>query len=328
MKICIPFNPAEFGGPSIFVKKFGEGLRRRKIDVVNDWAADCDVVLAVISAPPRVLLRAKLRGVPVVQRLDGVFYRAIAGNRAWRLNLPIWLTYRSFSDYIIFQSDYSQRTCERFMGRTRCPSTVIYNGVDLNRFTPQGEAQHLTDGEVLICLLSIVREVELAPLIAAYDRVRARRPQLRLAVIGKLDSIAQGLIEQRPDIVWSGQVPNDQLPAIYRGAALVVSTKLRQNCPNAVLEAMACGLPIACYDSGAHRELIGDEAGVCVPMVDDYGPLPRLEVAPLADAIEQILPQRAAYAQRARQRAEAKFDLEQMTEQYIEVFETVRRPRR
>jgi len=320
MDVCIPYNPGNSGGPSVFAKKFSHALAQRQIQVTYTWSDDCDVLLAIISAHPSILLRAKRHRVPVVQRLDGVYYPAIAGRRWRRLNLPIWITYRFFADRVIFQSQYSQRTCERFMGQPRCPSSVIHNGVDLGLFNPRGEAQELAQEDVILFLLSTIRDSDLLPVIEAYDRLHARRDDLRLAVLGKLAPSAQHRPVSRPDVVWTQHIPNERLPAIYRGAHLMVSAKLRQNCPNAVLESIACGLPVACFDSGAHRELIGDEAGVCVPLTDDYGPLPALDAIALAEASERILQRRGEFAQGARRRAEQRFDLERMTERYLEVF--------
>jgi glycosyltransferase involved in cell wall biosynthesis len=133
----------------------------------------------------------------------------------------------------------------------------------------------------------------------------------------------QTIIAGRPDIIWLGPTAHTALPALYREADLMMSAKLRQNCPNAVLEAMASGLPVACFDSGAHHELIDNEAGICIPLADDYGPLPHLEGATLAEAGQAILQNHRQYASSARKRAEDCFDLNQMARKYREVFERV-----
>jgi len=107
----------------------------------------------------------------------------------------------------------------------------------------------------------------------------------------------------------------------------VLDLKQRELRADVAIEAMACGLPIACYESGAHRELIGDEAGICVPLDDDFGPFPELDSADLARAGSRVLANRAEFASGARRRAEQRFSLDRMVEQYVEVFEEVIRSR-
>ena len=324
MKVCIPFDQRGMGGPTTFARKLGQALRDRGLQVVATCSEDCDVLLAIVSAPLQTLAQARHWGVPVVQRLDGVYYWAVSGWRWPMLNWPIWMTYRFFADRVVFQSEYSQRMCERFLGLPRCPTSIVYNGVDLDLFTPNGEAEKLTEGMVMLCLLATFwRESEILPVVETYDLLRAEWQDVQLVVVGKLVPSITHILKNRSDICWMGRVPHDQLPATYRGADLMLSSKLRSACPNAVIEAMACGLPIACYESGAHRELIGDEAGICVPLDDEYGPFPELDCTALAKAGSRLLANRDEFASGARARAEQRFGLDRMVGHYLEVFEEV-----
>jgi glycosyltransferase involved in cell wall biosynthesis len=324
MKVCVPFRAAASGGPSIFFKRFSQALARHQIEITNTWSNDCDVLLAIMSAPLKALLQARRRGVPVVQRLDGVYYPAVSGRRWWLNNLPIWITYRFFANWVVFQSEYSQRMCERFLGQPHCPTSVIYNGVDLNLFAPDGEGRKPAEGTVFLCLLATFwRQSEILPVIEAFDRLRMQYQDARLVVVGEFVPHVQHIPNSRPDILWMGRLSQHQLPVVYRGADLMLSAKLRAPCPNAVIEAMACGLPIACFESGAHRELVGDEGGICVPLNDNFGPFPYLNGAALADAGSRILQNRSKFASGARWRAEQHFRLDDMVERYLTVFKEV-----
>ena len=328
MKVCIPFTSRAMGGPSTFARKLGQGLVTRHASVVDTCSQDCDVLLAIVSAPLGELLRAKRWGIPTVQRLDGVYYPAVSGWRWWMYDAPIWLTYRFFADRVVFQSEYSRRMCMHFMGAPRCPSSIVYNGVDLEAFSPDGEVYRVAEGTVLLCLLATFwRRSEILPVLDAFDRVRARHDDAHLAVVGKFISSVSHVPESRPDVHWLGQVPHRDLPSLYRGAELMLSSKLRSPCPNAVIEAMASGLPIACYDSGGHRELVGDEGGVCVPLEDSFGPFPTLNAGDLAEAGNRVLESRSEFARGARRRAEQRFGLDQMVDGYLQAFEEAIRTR-
>ena len=61
-----------------------------------------------------------------------------------------------------------------------------------------------------------------------------------------------------------GRYPQRDAPELYRRAHLLLHTKVNDPCPNVVLEALACGVPVVHSASGGTPELVG-EAGVAVP---------------------------------------------------------------
>lgn len=321
MKICLPFRPGASGGPSVFYRKFREGAESLGLTIVDHPSPDCNALLAIIAAHPRTLLLARARRIPILQRLDGVYYPAIVGRRWRHLNLPAWVTYRFFADRVIFQSEYSRRQVIHFFGAARVPHGIVYNGVDTNHFSPQGERADWGYGEVALTLLSTFRrEDELLPVLQAFRLIQSRHTALRLAVVGRIDPALSHLTESYDDVCWLGEVPNRGLPKIYRRASFLLSSKLRAPCPNVVIEAMASGLPVACYDSGSHGELLGDEAGVIAPLADGFGSLPDLDPRGLATAAIDLMQRRDALALGARTRALRLFDLERMVRGYLDAI--------
>jgi len=57
-----------------------------------------------------------------------------------------------------------------------------------------------------------------------------------------------------------GMVPEEALPALYTGARLLIFPSLWEGFGLPVLEAMACGVPVACSDIPALREVAGEAA--------------------------------------------------------------------
>jgi glycosyltransferase involved in cell wall biosynthesis len=91
-------------------------------------------------------------------------------------------------------------------------------------------------------------------------------------------------------------------------------------CPSAVIEAMACGLPVVYPASGGTVELVGGVAGVGVPHPESWE---RDEPPPpeaLAEAVIQVLAARSAYAAAARKRAVERFSLEPWLDRHEELF--------
>lgn len=67
------------------------------------------------------------------------------------------------------------------------------------------------------------------------------------------------------DIRWTGFVPDAELPALYRSAAVFVYPSLYEGFGLPPLEAMACGVPVICSTGGALREMAGKAAVLVEP---------------------------------------------------------------
>jgi len=97
---------------------------------------------------------------------------------------------------------------------------------------------------------------------------------------------------------WLGPVAEEALPALYAGADLFVFPSLYEGFGLPVLEAMACGTPVACAHTPALRELVDDNAALFDP----------LDVEEMAQVIGDLLRDaaaRRALAERGAERATA-----------------------
>ena len=121
----------------------------------------------------------------------------------------------------------------------------------------------------------LVEQKGIDVLLAAWAKVAASLPGWRLALVGD-GPLAEALKEQasklgvEDSVDWVGHV-SDPFP-LLRGAKLFVMTSRFEGTPNALLEAMACGLPAVVSDaSPGPCELIGTDesrAGLIVPVED------------------------------------------------------------
>jgi glycosyltransferase involved in cell wall biosynthesis len=265
-----------------------------------------------------------------VQRLDGInwihrrrrtglrhFIRAETGNVLLR-------TIRNrLSDAVVYQSEFAKSWWKRSYGPAGRPDTVIHNAVDLAVFTPAGSAPPPDDHFKVLLVEGSLQGGYETGLSAAVDLCRRLDSMLtkpvNLAVAGQV-TLEQRLRNDRvhTNIEWLGLVPAEAIPDLDRSAHLLFSADLNPACPNAVIEALACGLPVAAFDTGALRELVGAEAGVVTPYGGDPWMLDPPDVAGLAQAAVTVLGNQPPYRRAARQRAERMFDLDRMAAAYME----------
>jgi O-antigen biosynthesis alpha-1,2-mannosyltransferase len=69
-----------------------------------------------------------------------------------------------------------------------------------------------------------------------------------------------GGVEPPANVVWLGDVPDDELAALYRGARCLVYASLYEGFGIPVAEALACGCPIVTSRGSAMEEIAGNDA--------------------------------------------------------------------
>jgi glycosyltransferase involved in cell wall biosynthesis len=206
------------------------------------------------------------------------------------------------------------------VGEPRGTWEVLYNAVDVDRFTPGLPA---TGPPVALLYGDQTQAYRLELALCTFARVLAAEPQARLLVTGRLVSDPYPLLDElhlREAVSFVGRYAQTAAPEILQRAHVVLHTKVMDPCPSAVIEAMACGVPVVYPASGGTVELVGDEAGIGVAHPEswdrDEPPTPDA----LADAVLRVLGDRERYAEAARRRAVERFALAQWLDRHAELF--------
>jgi glycosyltransferase involved in cell wall biosynthesis len=335
-RICLVPRLQGVGGMVSFQHKLAAGLVRRGVETCYDLADTPYQAVLVIGGTRQLggLWRAHRNGTRIVQRLDGMnwlhrkvktslrhFLRAEYGN--WLLTA----IRRRIAQQIVYQSEFSRRWWERVHGSTSQPNVVIYNGVDLQQYSPDGAHQRPDNCYRLLMVEGSLMggyEAGLAAGIALAEGLNeAGLSQLvELMVAGRVPVELQQTWDQRSKIHihWAGLVANEAIPALDRSAHLLYSADLNPACPNSVIEALACGLPVASFDTGALPELVTPLSGRVVPYGGDPWKLESPDMPALVQGAAQILADQPAYRAGARQRAEEAFGVDPMVDRYLEVL--------
>jgi glycosyltransferase involved in cell wall biosynthesis len=347
-RICLVPRLMGVGGMVSFQGKLAEGLISRGIKVHHDLSEGPFEAVLVIGGTRQLagLWRAKRRGTRLVQRLDGMnwMHQVQPTGIRHRLraeygNLLLAFIRSRFADAVVYQSDFAREWWERVHGRTKTAHTTIHNGVNLDIFNPEGLGERPSDRIRLLLVegslmggyeLGLANALDLAVGIA--ERISSSHSQpnrVELMVAGRIEGDQQAYWDKKlaekdragkVKITWSGVIPHPCIPEIDRSAHLLYSADLNPACPNAVIEAIACGTPVVAFRTGALLEIVTPEAGRIVPYGGDPWQLEKPDVPGLVEGAIEVLEDQRRFRAGARARAEAAFDLERMVDRYIKVL--------
>jgi glycosyltransferase involved in cell wall biosynthesis len=322
-------------GPAGFQRRLAEQLSRRGIGLSYDLAdAPYDAAL-VIGGTRHLggLIAARRRGVPIVQRLNGMNWihrrRRTGLRHALRAelnNLVLQFIRRRVATGLVYQSRFAQAWWERQHGPCAAATSVVLNGVPLAVYTPEGMQAPPPDRvRLLVVEANLTGGYDLG-LTWALDlarRMQGRESKpVELAVAGHVPPALRSTVERQADVrlVWHGVVPPENIPALDRSAHLLFASDVMPACPNSVVEALACGLPVVSFDTGALPELVTEAAGRIVPYGGDAWHLDPPDLEALAAAACELLAAGDGPRRAARARAEAGLSVETMAEGYLQAL--------
>jgi glycosyltransferase involved in cell wall biosynthesis len=143
-----------------------------------------------------------------------------------------------------------------------------------------------------------------------------------LIVVGKISDEHQLRVESksRVSIQWIGSVPRERIPEIMRSAHLFFSADLHPACPNSVIEALACGLPVVAFDTGAVKELVIGDSGRVIPYGSNSWNIEHPDIPALTQSAYDILKNQPHFSRTARSYAESALGLDQMVDAYLKVL--------
>ncbi len=191
---------------------------------------------------------------------------------------------------------------------------VIYNGIDETRFQPvRSRPRGKQPFRILFC--GKLTRKKGADMIVPLAKMLGSDYEIHHVGGGELntDDIGAGRVVAR------GVVPYRKMHELYGSVDALFIPSIREGCPLAVVEAMACGLPVVGNDCSGIPELVkdGDGGFLCeIGQIRQYAEVfERLMDAP------QLCRSMGAFN---RVQVEEKFTLSRMVNQYQCLFESVR----
>jgi glycosyltransferase involved in cell wall biosynthesis len=146
---------------------------------------------------------------------------------------------------VIAVSEFTKRELVDLLGVSEAKIRVVPNAVE-DVFTPDGPA---AAGDYVLAVGTLEPRKNLARIAAAVDG--------ELRVVG---ARGWGGVEPPRDVTWLGDVPDEELAALYRGARCLVYASLYEGFGIPVAEALACGCPVVTSEHSPMAELAPDAA--------------------------------------------------------------------
>jgi len=257
----------ELGPPAVEVRRFGFGGGGRAATLARELAwYPVGLPRAARRAGVDVLhcttYRGPLRGGPpvVVTVHDLAVFRHPEAFPRWtraygRLVVPHMIR---AARRVIAVSEFTGRELVELLRVPEERIRVVPNAVE-EQFRPEGPA---AEGDYVLAVGTLEPRKNLARIGEA-----ARRLGVELRVVG-----ARGwgdVSVNGSGVRWLGELPDDELARLYRGARCVAYTSLYEGFGIPILEAMACGVPVVTSVGGATEEVAGGAAVLVDPLDPD-----------------------------------------------------------
>lgn len=199
---------------------------------------------------------------------------------------------------------------------------VIYNGIEIADFIPKPEARPKEKIIITTGASRITARKGINYLLEAVKKLSPKYPNLYLKAMGdgnekeNLEKMAKELGLER-NVEFIGRIPRENTSPYYQEAGIFVLPSLNEGMSNAMLEALASGLPLIATDTGGTKELVEEgKNGFIVKMKDSQD---------LAEKIEILMKDsdlRKRMGEASRKKAES-MSWKNVAEKYFEIYQRI-----
>jgi len=280
-------------------------------DVVHSWGW----ISTLVAGPP-----CRLLGVPLI---DGsIRSGALKPKHLWLKRIGM-----ACATTVIANS----RAGSEAYGVDPEKARVVYNGFDWLRLASETSLRpaELTNTASPAAPFSVVMTGRMVPakdfkaVIAAARLLQGQEESYRFVLVGHGPQRDE-LIAEAGDLVANGIVtfpaPSievlDHVRQAHAGVLMTDPKWHQEGCSNAIMEYMACGLPVVCGEGGGNREVVDDGVtGFVIPPADPQALAQRIAHLRVHES------ERQSMGAAGRRRIVEAFSSEHMVEEYVHVYE-------
>jgi len=328
LKIFFPHSPGS-GGPGSFQTRFEKELRNKGYKIAYKGAKDKANVIFVVGGTKKLLwlFINRLRGIPVIYRLDGIGW--LHKKRKTTAKEYIIAEFRNtlskiihafLASRIVYQSQFVNHWWDKSGWLRRKDFKIIYNGVQI----PQEDfvKKALCDKPInrLVILEGVIDYTPYA--IDLLNELAEKLPEnIQIELYGKFEHHKpEDCLHKR--LINKGFLKRDKVYEVLLGS-VYLSLDIHPACPNTVAEALACGAPVAAFNTGSLAELVDDTCGRVVDYGSDPWELGYPHVDKLIEGVNQIFSNYNYFSSNAYQKAKQDYNIADMFNKYNEIIADV-----
>jgi len=315
--------------PGFGFRRFeGQSLARSLLPMARNWHREqhFDLVLGVSMLPDAeaaVVIGDDL-GLPVASLAVG------SDVMVYPDRMPVlWRRLCDTLERIDLPVGVSESICKRLAetGKCRREPLCIYLSTDMERFIPAGDNRRVrsqlgwsAESIVAIYVGGLVQTKGLNELAAAAEPLLRKYPDFQLVGVGDgpaRDTMLRlnGSLDRADAVVLPGRVAPEDVPRFLQASDFLVLPSYNEGMPQAVVEAMNCGLPVVATRVGGLSEAVMDgETGLLVEARN---------IEQLRGAMERMICDdafRQTAGQKGRARARKVFDSERNAGRFAEAL--------
>ncbi len=281
MKVCISNSRQDWStvktGKGRFVQRLITALANRGVCVTTDPEVEVDITLGIGK------FDHPIKSGKAVLRLGDAHKDT---NTKWkRLNFRKKKALGR-ADGVIYQSEYSKKLCHAFLGKTKSPETVIFNGADPNEFDVEPykspyKYNFLASARVW------TKQKRLKQIERAF--LDAKITNSCLYICGTVDKK-----RRTKGIKYLGLVDQKTLASLYKLCNAMIDITYLSACPNNVVEALVAGCKVICTLQGGTAEIVHpmSEMAIVKDQTYDFKPfnmkkVPKIDETELARTIKR-----------------------------------------
>jgi glycosyltransferase involved in cell wall biosynthesis len=321
-------------GNAVSGKVFVAGGRVKLLHLAEAWpeSEQFNVLYLVSSAMPlfagELVSWARARGARFVWNQNGVGFPAWSGLKTFDVNRGM-ARLRRRADYVVYQSEFCERSANAWLGHVYAPSEVLYNPVDTAVFRPAETPPSFSEGWRLLAAgthyqpFRVIRALEtLRALLDAGHRAQ-------LTVAGEMrwpDAEAQvqeaiRRLQLSERVTLRPAFSQSEAVGLYQSAHVLLHLKYHDPCPTVAIEALSCGVPVVATRSGGMPELVGEESGELLQVSTDWWRASYSPPKRIAAAVARVVADWPSRSAAARARAQKKFDNHAWVDAHRRIFE-------